>query len=628
MKFIDKQIQKLEYLVTNRKFQELETEAFEIKNQPSNEKDKEYASIKETICAFLNTGDGIILIGIKEEKERGTKNKKYIFKGYNSDFEPSFKRLETEAVRNITGNKVNIADYLQFEIKDFLHGQVLAIHVSKLPHDKRYVFFNKVAYGRKITGDVKIDQNKIDAYEEYKQGLQYAKELHPVINTHLENLSIDKLNEYIYHLNKEIKIESPKANIQQAISFLERKSFITKDYEPTILGMLVCGKHPEDYLGTRCQVDCYVDMPVKIAQNKKIIKDNILQLLESSFGFIYRNIQVGVSTENSGSSIPEYPENLVRECINNSLAHRDYTIHRFINIDIVPQKHIEIRNPGTFKASLLLEELEHEIPIRRIKPNQKPVNPKLADVLKIFNKYEGKGIGMATLVNECLNNKIDLPYYKFNAENDISLVIPSGKLLDDTIDNLLDTFSGYIDEVTEGEELTDEQKHILAYLYKSEIANENYQYTILLTRDNNHANAIKSLEKCGLIYKHQASTNIFPVYILNRTLMKENFNSELINIFGEAYKTLPRDYKDCLKIIYKINTYSKNSQISASQVGNILYIDRFQKVTDLKAFDNFKRKIRNVFNKLTGHNFIIEERKGRYRNYLINKNRPKKELFD
>ena len=615
MKIVEKFIQKLESLILNKTYESIETETFEIKNQPAFQKDNEYISIKETICSFLNTNGGILLIGIKED----IKNKEYIFTGYNSDFEESFKLLESNSIFQFNGLSLNISEYLKFEIKDFLDGRVLIIYVDSLPHDLKFVFTkNKhdefIAYERKFEGDHPIDKLKIDAQEEYKEEIKYRKELKPVINAMIDNLSVDKLNDYIYWLNKEIRIENTKSDIESAKSFLSRKSFVTKDFEPTILGMLVCGEHPEDYLGNRAQVDCFVNSTIHIAKNKKVFKDNILPLLENSFNFIYQNIQVGISAENSGKSIPEYPEELIRECINNSLAHRDYTIDRFINIDIYPNNRIEIRNPGGFKKSLLIENIVSDIPLRRIIPNQKPVNPKLADVLKVFNKYEGKGIGMATLVNECLNDKIDIPYYKFRDENDITLVIQNGKLLDDKIENLLSTFSGFIDNLTQGEDLTIAQKHIIAYLYKSEIANENYHYTILLTPDNNHFDAIKSLEKYGLIYKHPETNTINPVFIINRELMKDNFNSELIEIYGEVYKELNKDYKECLKIIYKINKYSRKKVQTASQISNILYINEYHKNLDFQNFENFKRRIRLILNKLEKGNFIIKENN----TYVIN----------
>jgi len=78
-----------------------------------------------------------------------------------------------------------------------------------------------------------------------------------------------------------------------------------------------------------------------------------------------------------------------------------------------------------------------------------------------------------------------------------------------------------------------------------------------------------------------------------------------------------------LKIIYKINTYSKNKFVSASQVGNILYTNKYHNITDIKTFDNFKRKIRTIFNKLEQAKYIkIENKK-----YSINTN-YERNMFD
>ena len=101
--------------------------------------------------------------------------------------------------------------------------------------------------------------------------------------------------------------------------------------------MLVCGDYVENYIQGKCEVDCYVKSPSKVAQNKAVLNDNIIGLIEGSFGFIWRNIQVGVSYAKGGTAEPEYPEELVRESINNAIAHRNYNTDRFVIIEIRPQ---------------------------------------------------------------------------------------------------------------------------------------------------------------------------------------------------------------------------------------------------------------------------------------------------
>ena len=290
-------------------------------------------------------------------------------------------------------------------------------------------------------------------------------------------------------------------------------------------------------------MDGFVDSSIDIAQDKKIFQDNILPLLEKSVAYIFKNIQFGISSEKGGTATPEYPENLIRESVNNSLAHRDYTVNKYVNINIKPNQHIEIRNPGNFKSQLLIESLDDDIPLRRIIPDTKPRNPNLADVLKVFNKWEGKGIGMATLVNEALNNKIDHLILNFTVKMILALLFENIISVYEKMELLLNSFDGLIEKLLGGEEFTTECKLVFAYFYKSEIENQNYHHTILLGPDNNHQNAIKVLQKAKLIEIHPKSPPLYPVFILNREFLKENYHLELRSIFGGAYDDLSSELK-------------------------------------------------------------------------------------
>jgi predicted HTH transcriptional regulator len=152
----------------------------------------------------------------------------------------------------------------------------------------------------------------------------------------------------INKLNRGKEVENIKADLQAALPFLNRKSFVRND-TPTLLGMLVCGDYIGDYIQGKCEIDCYADSPIVVAQNKQVLKDNIISLMEESIGFVYKNIQVGVSRKNGGTALPEYPEALLEETINNALAHRDYRSSRFGIIEIKPNESIMIRNLGEFR---------------------------------------------------------------------------------------------------------------------------------------------------------------------------------------------------------------------------------------------------------------------------------------
>jgi len=598
MRKIEKILSEIETCIKQGTSKNLEHDKFELKDNSHVESN--WKEIYKTACAFLNTNGGIILIGIYEDE----KNKKFIVTGYDKRNE---ERTKTIVNKFTTENKktINLSEYFTgFQIHQILDKEVLAIYVEELPEDIKYVYFEGSAYKRLITGDHRINESTITNHAEYKLEIQNAKELQPVISTSLNDLDVNKLNDYIQILNKEVRTESIKSDIDSAKSFLVRKGFITRKFEPTILGVLVCANNVDDILGSRSQIDCYVDTGFKIAENKKILKDNILPLMEKGLNFVQQNIQVGVGIEAGGKSIPEYPIRLIRECINNSLAHRDYAIIKFTNINIVPNKHIEIRNPGRFKVQLLIEDIDHPIPIRRIIPgNSKPNNPRLAEILKVFDRWEGKGLGMSTLTNECLANNIDLPYYKFHSHDELSLFIRKGKLLDEKMESLIKTYAGYIEYKMNGEIITTQQKLVLSYFYKSEIENKNDRYTILLTKDNNHLEVINTLEDSGLIFRHSKSNELYSVYILNRELFKKDFIAELSKLFGLDFDVLTKEGREVLTSIYEFNNYSKEKYPSANIIGNTLWA-KAGNANVLNGFEDFKRRVRKIVNQMEKRGII------------------------
>lgn len=598
MRQIERILSEIENCVNDNVFKKLEHDKLELKDNSHTTSD--WREVYKTACAFLNTHGGIILIGIHEDE----KSQKFNITGYdkrNEDKTKEISKVYTDELKQ----QLDLSTYFTaFEIHSILGKEILAIYIEEIPEDLKYVYYEGSAYERLITGDHKIKNNKIIAQDEYKQEILNAKELQPVIGTNLNNLDVNKLNEYIHLLNKEVITESIKSDIEAAKSFLERKGFITRGLQPTILGVLLCAKNVEDLLGSRSQIDCYVDSGVTIADNKKILKDNILPLMEKGMNFVLQNIKVGVGVESGGKSIPEYPIRLIRESINNSLAHRDYGIIKFTNINIVPNKHIEIRNPGRFKAQLILQDIDNIVPIRRVIPgNSKPNNPRLAEILKVFDRWEGKGLGMSTLTNECLANNTDLPYYKFHSNDDLSLYIRKGRLLDEKMESLINAYAGYIEKKLNGEKITLEQKLVLAYFYKSEIENKNERYTILLTKDNNHLAAINSLEDSGLIIKHSISTDLNTVYIIDRELFRKDFISQLRNLFGADFDALSKEGRDVLTCIYEFNFYSKEKYPSANVIGNALWA-KAGNANVLAGYEDFKRRIRKLVNQMEKRNIL------------------------
>ncbi len=624
MKVTDNLLKQLEECLNTGIYKELETDKIELKDLSGGDDWKE---LYKSVCAFLNTQGGIIIIGVKEKSDKSA----YQFQGFNlSDSEAKLKELPKQFTSD-NGQQLDLTEYIRpdlYEIRDFMTGRICIVYIEKLPEDKKFVMYNGNAYERKLTGDHKITKDDVARQKEIRVEIETVRELRNVQNATLEDLDIDKLNDFIQRLNQGMKVETLKPDIQAAQSFLAGKKFVLNGM-PTFLGMLVCGRHIYDFVESRCQVDCFVTSEIQIATNKKIFKDNIIPLLESSIGFVFSNIATGISSAKGGTTVFEYPERLIRETVNNALAHRDYSINKFVNITIHPNKQIEIRNPGKFRHEQIMH-IIGEIPIRRIIPIPKAQNPRLADVLKTFDRWEGKGWGMSSLTNMALENQIDLPYYILYAEQDVGLIIPKGKVLDNEMDWWIKSFEGYIFKKTNGRELNEEQLTALAYFFKSERINKAERYTIALTPDNNHFSVIADMETWGLIQKHPDSPRLYPVYIVDRTLTRFDFIDELRTLYGGGYDNLKNEFKEVLNVIYHFNQFGRSIKVpSASQVGNFLFFRKYQVVTDVEVFNEFKRKIRRIVNTLTNNQYLIKSGEGPKTSHIVNPNfKRTNSLFD
>ena len=601
-------LSQLQMLVEQERFEELESDTLELKPCPSTGQD--WSERFKSVNAFLNTRGGLLILGIKEEG-RGSE-RRYVVSGYDHSAENKL----TEMRRVFTNAEKHARDLTEYlpptEIRTFMGHRIAIQRVDALPAQERFVFFKAEAYKRQLTGDQKIKQAELDRQVEFLEEIAQARELEPLGTEGLDCIDLDQLNEYIVQLNRLQKIETLKPSLDEAIPFLTRKRFLV-DGRLTLLGGLVCGAYPGDLLGFRAHVHGYVnaaDQDSIVVRDKQDMVANILPLLEQANAYVLRNIHAGVSILRGGTVSPQYPESVLRETINNALAHRDYSINKQVIISITPGCQIEIKNPGKFRDQLLLNlppTYPTQIPILRVVPETKPRNPRLADVLRVYRKWEGQGIGMSTLVNLSLDNRLNLPYFKFKSD-EAALVLQAGQLIDARITELFESRDAYIaKKLGSLEELSAEKKAVLAYFIKSEWANSEGRFCVLLTPDNNHAQAIKVLERSGLIFRDNRSPDLYPIYLADHNLHSENFEEELREQFGNAIDDLTLLGRKVIAVIYRYNNFSSKNVVSAKQASFALWASDNMDQSDIRAFDLFYRKIRNIFNQLEAQGFIVRE---------------------
>lgn len=610
-------LRKLERLVRDGGDESVEGDIYELKPVPSG--GGSWHEIAVSANAFLNTKGGVLILGVEEnkrEKGRGWPQGRYKFTGWREDNEENLKALP-QKFADMDNRPLDLSDHFRsLVVRSFLDGQVALQFVDELSADDKYallrvdgrfVLTEDVGYKRSGTGDHPLTRDQIESQKEYREEARSARELRPVVGTTLESIDLDKLNDFITRLNKSsgTRLETLKPTLDSARSYLERKSFV-KDDQVTLLGMLLCGKYVADHLEYRCQVHGYIRGTDGNILDKQDLADNVFSLMEASNAFVHRNIQVGVGVERGGISKPQYPTMLIRETVNNAIAHRDYSINKQDVIVVKPHESLSIKNPGTFPRRYLIKDDDGPRAIRRIVPEAKPLNPKLASALRAFQRWEGLGIGMSTMVNSCLDNQIDLPYYKLGTE-DVELVLRPGRLVGDRMERHFRAFGGYLEGKLDGTTPSETQKLVLAYLIKSQWDNNRDRYTILLSPDNNHSEELDRLRRAGVIrvLPREGSP---PVFVVDPTLTDDDYTPALVNTFGEGFSASSEDARKALAVVYRYNQFAddRDRYPSAKDTSFALWYDRpAVGHDDIRAFDGFYRKIRRLFNRLTSEGFLV-----------------------
>lgn len=602
--FVKTALGTIEKSISLNQFIDVEKTKIELKDLSTK---GDWISLKETVCAYLNTDGGLVIAGVRE------RNKQYILTGFDRNNENKIIELQKLVFKNDNDVLIDLSNNIYFDYHTIHKGDstfdLIVIAVYPLSDDLKYVTFNGTYYERKLTQDKEIPVSKITQQKEYKQELEYAKEIVPIENATLNDLSIDKINNYINLLNREIRSETLKPSIAKAKPFLSNQHFLKED-KVTLLGMLICGTDPFHFLASRVEVNAYYDTSSEIGKDKKIFRTDVLNLMEESFRYVWGNIKINRTISEGGKSEPEYPERLIRETINNALAHRDYSIDNFVTIRVEPNQFIEIKNPGSFKEKIKITHTETDVEIRRIIPGiPESKNPKLASILKVFDKIENQGRGMASLVNEALNNKVDLAYYEIT-DGMVALRIPTGKLVDESIENWIKGFERYIEYKIKNK-LTDEHKAVLGYFYKSELLNRKRFFTILLSESNNHFEVIDEFKKAKILIEHEASSELVPIYILDRVLVKTDFRDELIDILGIEFINYDKIAKELLNITYLFTKYNEKS-LKAADISPEVYRRIHGKQIVAKTYESLGRKIRSLCNQFHKAGVFIKDERSAY----------------
>jgi len=129
--------------------------------------------------------------------------------------------------------------------------------------------------------------------------------------------------------------------------------------------------------------------------DQQTFEENAFTQLERALAFVARNTRQGIriTGKPERETVPEYPDEAVREAVLNAICHRDYTSTGTVQVRIYDDR-LEVWNPGKLHPGLTIEALYHQ-------HQSYPRNPLVAHAFYRARLIEHWGTGTLRIVQAC-----------------------------------------------------------------------------------------------------------------------------------------------------------------------------------------------------------------------------------
>jgi len=280
--------------------------------------------------------------------------------------------------------------------------------------------------------------------------------------------------------------------------------------------------------------------------------------------------------------IPLFSREVIRESINNAIAHRDYQIQSEVVIKLYPNKFV-ITNPGGFPLGVNINNL--------LTINSTPRNRLLTEILAKTGIVERSGQGVDKIFYQCITESKGLPDYSKSDDYQVELIIP-GIVRDKA-------FFLFINQIQQDK--SDEEKLSV-------------QDVIILDLINQGADKSE----------------------LNLDVVNKLYNEKLIEKVGRTRKLKYRLSKIYYSFIGQEGRYSKETPLNEEQIFSNIYthLKRF-KSAQIKDFVQIfgeslsREQIKDTTYKLVKMKILETHGKGKGTKYILSKKaREDEKLFD
>ena len=186
---------------------------------------------------------------------------------------------------------------------------------------------------------------------------------------------------------------------------------LTPDGTPTVSGLLLFGKCPQEYLPQSGVVFVRFVGTEPRGQNglagygrRAELEGPLARLLEAAWSIVWEEMRVGaVVTDLKREEQPEYPRFAVREALVNAVAHRDYRLSgRRVEIRMFEDR-LEVISPGGLPGYITVDNIVEEHFSR---------NPRIVAGLFQWGYIEELGLGIDRMIEEMLQHGHPAPEFK------------------------------------------------------------------------------------------------------------------------------------------------------------------------------------------------------------------------
>lgn len=413
---------------------ELELKSFLKENFPKeNEKCewKEFKSLKSSISArqgedlisyissISNMEGGNIILGIEDKtlKIIGIQD----FHDYNID---NIKYRILGNCTNLSSEGFDIVEYVTSDTNKIVWIVKVPKHHFRLP-----VYAHKKAWQRIGDNLVPMTKERLDNILNESLIIEdWSKKI-------IEGVSIEDLDEKaIKKARKEFIKRNPKYidEIEKwdNIKFLDKAKLTIKG-KITRTCFILLGKEEEEH---------YLDSAVKIRWNLKTLENQDKDFEIFSIPFILSVDEVYKKIRNlkyrylkEGTLFPDevlrYDPFVIREPLNNAIAHQDYSEKSRINVIEFEDDHLVFTNYGSFIPKSVEDVVLHDSPEENYR------NPFLVEAMRNLGMIETQGGGIRKVFNFQKQRFFPLPEYNLS-ENKVKVTI-TGKVINEEFAKIL-----------------------------------------------------------------------------------------------------------------------------------------------------------------------------------------------